>query len=120
MPELYLLNIFALIRRILSAIGVVIITAGCIIAIFNYFKEVLQNTSDAEYRYTQFRFTVAKATLAGLEVMVAADVINTVHDLDLYELGIILLMVTIRTILSYTLTQEILNVSKTESADQKN
>lgn len=98
--------LFIVIQKVLETIGVFIIITGTLYAIFVYGKTLL-NKADKEQAYTTFRVSVAKSTIAGLEVMVAADVINTVHDLDFYQLGLILLLVIIRTILNYSLTKEL-------------
>ncbi|OGB83672.1 hypothetical protein A3F66_05740 [candidate division TM6 bacterium RIFCSPHIGHO2_12_FULL_32_22] len=111
-----LIYIFLLIKRIFETIGVIIITAGSTLAVFNYLKDAIQKKIPSRLIYTRFRFTIAKATIAGLETMIAADVISTVTNPDYYGLGVILLLVTIRTILNYSLSKELNSIS---AEDQK-
>lgn len=108
--------IFFIIQKILETVGVAIIALGCTVAIFNYISDYMHSRFNPHLRYCRFRFSVAKATIAGLETMVAADVINTVNDLDFYDLGLIFLLVLIRTILNYSLTKELNSFSAEEQA----
>jgi uncharacterized membrane protein len=102
-----LILIFLIIKRIFETIGVIIITAGSSIAVINYLKDALKKQIPNRLMYVRFRFTIAKATIAGLETMIAADVISTVTNPDYYGLGVILLLVIIRTILNYSLSKDI-------------
>jgi uncharacterized membrane protein len=48
----------------------------------------------------------------GLEFIVAADLIGTTTTPDYYALGILAIIVIIRTVLSYTLNKEIESLAK--------
>ena len=112
----FLIDIFLILKKTFEAIGVIIITLGSAISVLNYIKDALENRVPLRLRYTRFRFTIAKATIAGLEIMIAADVISTVTDPDYYSLGLILLLVIIRAVLNYSLSKELESLS---SEDQK-
>lgn len=103
-------TLFFIIQKFFEVIGVIIITIGCSTSIINYFIDLTRNVT-ADTRYRKFRFTIAKATIAGLEMMVAADVINTVNDLDYQNIGIIFALVIIRTVLNYSLERELKSLS---------
>ncbi|OGB84261.1 hypothetical protein A3F66_06320 [candidate division TM6 bacterium RIFCSPHIGHO2_12_FULL_32_22] len=112
----FLIDIFLILKKTFEAIGVIIITLGSTISVLNYIKDAVEKRVPLRLRYTRFRFTVAKATIAGLEIMIAADVISTVTDPDYYSLGLILLLVIIRTVLNYSLSKELESLS---AEDQK-
>lgn len=112
----YILDIFFVIQKFLEIVGVSIIIGGIVVAIYNYLEDYFSKKLTPNLRYCKFRFTIAKSTISGLEVMVAADVINTAHDLDYYSLGLIGLLVIIRTILSYSLSKDLEYIS---SKDQR-
>lgn len=109
--ENYLIEIFLLIKRTFESIGVIIITFGILLALVNYLKDTIEKKIPQRLRYCRFRFTVAKATIAGLETMIAADVISTVTNPDYYALGVILLLVIIRTILNFSLSKDLETIS---------
>lgn len=100
-------SVFYTIKKILETAGVTIITVGVLLALFDYIKDYTLKILSPHLRYSKFRFTLGKATISGLEVMVAADVISTVTDLDYYKLGVIAVLVAIRTILNYTLMKDL-------------
>ncbi len=56
----------------------------------------------------QFRQSLARAILLGLELLVAADIIHTVAiDLTLESVGVLAVIVLIRTFLSFSLGVEV-------------
>ncbi len=58
--------------------------------------------------YEWYRQTLARAILLGLELLVAADIINTVAvDPSFRSVGVLGLIVLVRTFLSFTLELEI-------------
>ena len=97
--------IIEVISRVMEAVGVVLIAIGGILALLKYVIATLKNVEDA---YSKLRQQLGKAILLGLEVLVAADIINTVVTEPTLEkvftLGVIVL---IRTFLSLSLQVEI-------------
>ena len=105
-PDTYL-KVLELIVHIADGIGVAILVAGLFFAAFLAIKTWKQS-GDGTLAYTVLRRTLGGAILAGLEVLVAGDLIRTVAvapTLDnVFTLGIIVL---IRTFLSFSLEIEI-------------
>ncbi|WP_242604432.1 DUF1622 domain-containing protein [Legionella gresilensis] len=52
----------------------------------------------------------------GLEFIVAADLISTITAPDYYTIGIVAIIVLIRTVLTYALNHEINSISKKEES----
>lgn len=87
-------------------IGVAIMLIGGIGATFKYFSHLyLNNLGNA---YHTYRSSLGRAILLGLEFLVAGDIIGTVAIEPTYEsLGILAIIVGIRTFLSFSLEAEI-------------
>lgn len=88
--------------RVIEVAGVLVIVIGVLLAGFRYLSHRGPNA------YRELRATLGRAILLGLELLVAADIINTVAvepSLDSFRLlaGIVL----IRTFLSLSLEVEI-------------
>ena len=105
-PDTYL-KILGLIVHVADGIGVAILVAGLFFAAFLALRTWM-NSGNGTLAYTVLRRTLGGAILAGLEVLVAGDLIRTVAvapTLDnVFTLGIIVL---IRTFLSFSLEIEI-------------
>jgi uncharacterized membrane protein len=71
--------------------------------------------------YTAYRRQIGLGILLGLEVLVAADIIQTVAlDFNLRSVGVLGIVVIIRTFLSFTLTAEIEGKWPWQSIEQTN
>ncbi|MFN8791508.1 MAG: DUF1622 domain-containing protein [Bdellovibrionales bacterium] len=91
--------------KIIEICGVVIIIIGGLVSTFDYLKALRRQATDA---YEQYRGSLGRAILLGLEFRVAGDIIGTVAVEPSYEsLGILGLVVLIRTFLSFSLEVEI-------------
>ena len=94
-----LLSIQALIR----AIGVVVICLGALRSLYQLFMLLAYRTFDSNYIRLQFGDSV----ILGLEFMVGADIIGSLVAPDYYNLGMLGIIVVIRTILSFFLSREL-------------
>ena len=105
-PDTYL-KVLGIIVHVADGIGVAILVAGLFLAAYLALK-TWRNSGDGTLAYTVLRRTLGGAILAGLEVLVAGDLIRTVAvapTLDnVFTLGIIVL---VRTFLSFSLEIEI-------------
>jgi len=73
---------------------------------FFIFLIAKKNTPDANYR--EYKHTLGKGLLLGLEILVAADVIRTVTlELTFESIATLGLLVVVRTFLSWSLVVEI-------------
>ena len=90
-----------------EAMAVVIIVLGVIYATASYLFHLARDR-DGDDRYTQYKVRLGKSLLLGLEVLVAGDIIRTVAlEPTLVNVGILGLLVVIRTFLSWSLMVEI-------------
>lgn len=100
-------RVLDLIVRIADGIGVAVLVAGLFLAAILAIR-TWKNTGDGSTAYTVLRRTLGGAILAGLEVLVAGDLIRTVAvDPTLDNVVILGLIVLIRTFLSFSLEIEI-------------
>jgi uncharacterized membrane protein len=87
----------------------VIIIWGVIISTFQFFKNELSKISSGEkaVQRSYIRTFLASYILLGLEVLIAADIIDTIAHPELNEIITLIVIVFIRTFISYFLQKEI-------------
>ena len=85
--------------------GVVAIVSGTLYTLYSYFKQVHQEPTITSIDF--LRCNVARSIVLGLEFFVGGDIIRTVITPDYYEIGILAILVTIRTVLTYFLNKEL-------------
>jgi uncharacterized membrane protein len=91
----------------IELVGVAIITVGAALTLLQFLLR-LARREDSAQAITCFRSSLGRAILAGLEFLVAADIINTVVvELTLQSVASLALIVVIRTLLSFSLEAEI-------------
>lgn len=93
--------------KIVDAIGVAIILLGALTALVTYTVKALKKTD----RISAFRITrqqMGRSILLGLEFLIAGDIIRTVATSPTFQnVGVLALIVLIRTFLSLTLQLEV-------------
>ena len=93
-----------------AAAGIEILAVAIIViaVAFGTARFVLHAQQRVEDAYEQYRVHLAKALLLGLEFLVAADIVRTVAlETTLMSVGILALLVVVRTFLSWSLVVEI-------------
>jgi uncharacterized membrane protein len=90
----------------LEIAGVLIIVAGVVLASFWFLREGGQGSwRDA---YERYRANLGRGILLGLELLVGADIIGTITaPLTFNSVGLLAIVVLIRTFLSFSLETEI-------------
>lgn len=92
--------------KVMEAVGVAIIVLGALYASARYVPRLFRGPSHEGYR--QFRQAVGRAILLGLEFLLAGDIIRTVAvDPTFRSVGVLVIIVAIRTFLSLELELEI-------------
>ena len=90
--------------KVIDGVGVAIIAIGALIATAATIRRMVGKTGDA-YRF--FRQRLGRSILLGLELLVAADIVRTVAVAPTFEgVGVLALIVLVRTFLSFTLELE--------------
>lgn len=105
------MDVFAIaliVGEALDLIGVFVILIGVIIATAVFLKDVLMRKMDGKELYKSFRANLGKSILIGLEFLVAGDIIRSVVGQPSFaSVGILAVIVLIRTFLSITFDMEI-------------
>ena len=98
-------DIIELIGRIIEGLGVGVIVLGIALVSLKYLREL---PGDAERAYQRYRRGLGRAILLGLEMLVAGDIIGTVAiDPTFQSVGVLAVIVTVRTFLSWSLEVEL-------------
>jgi uncharacterized membrane protein len=93
--------------RAIETVGIAIIVLGAIVSSMYFLWQLLNGGVLAE-AYQAYRANLGRGILLGLEFLIAADIIGTVAvEPTLENLGILAIIVLIRTFLSFTLEVEI-------------
>lgn len=92
---------------VFETVGVAVLMIGSLIAFVRYVADLFHKEV-ADKRYREFRRGLAKAIMLGLELLVAADIIRSVALEPTFEsVGVLALIVAVRTFLSWSLEVEI-------------
>lgn len=92
----------------IEALAVIIIVTAVFLSTIRYVYYVLLQRSTLEKRFREYKHSLGRALLLGLEILVAADVIRTVAlEPTFMSVGVLGLLVLIRTFLSWSLVVEI-------------
>ncbi len=96
-------NLLLILRDSICAIGVAVICCGALRSLYQLTMLLLFGQFSTSYIRLQFGETV----ILGLEFTVAGDIVESLVAPDYYNLGLLAIIVTIRTILSYFLSKEL-------------
>lgn len=100
-------EIVELLGRILEGLGVVVILAGAAVSMAELVTS-LSRGQGWEKAFDQTRRHLARFTLLGLEVLIAADIIRSVATRPTFSsVGVLALIVAVRFVLSSTLNLEV-------------
>lgn len=100
------LDYIHLVVRAIEIGGIIIVVGGALLATVNFARRF--RDGGFEVAYTSYRLNLGRSILLGLEFLVAADIIGTVAVQPTFEnLGVLGLIVLIRTFLSFALEAEI-------------
>ena len=93
-----------LVAKVIGAVGVAVIVGGVLLAT----TLIARSGADWDQRFCEYRRGVGRSILLGLEFLVAADIIRTVAVSPTFPgVGVLAIIVLIRTFLSFTLELEI-------------
>lgn len=93
--------------KILEIAGAAIILAGVLLASLRFIREG-QRSGLWRDSYEQYRANLGRAILLGLELLVGADIIGTITaPLTFTSVGLLAVIIVIRTFLSFSLETEI-------------
>src|SRR5690606_12190867 len=91
------------IREFIASIGVFIILMGALRSIY----QVYMILTGKQITSNQIRLQFGDSVILGLEFLVGADIVGSLIQPDYYNLGLLAILVVIRTILSFFLNIEL-------------
>jgi uncharacterized membrane protein len=95
------------ISKVIDGAGVVVVVVGLLVATGGFLASQ-RDRPDRALGYRLYRQQVGKAILLGLEFLVAADIIRTVAVSPTFRgVGVLAVVVAVRTFLSFTLDVEL-------------
>jgi len=101
-------DILLVIQKSVASLGILIILIGIFFALWQYILQVTKGDLRKNNEQVNIiRLELARSLLLGLEFIVAADLIGTTTAPDYYSVGILAIIVIVRTILSFTLSREL-------------
>lgn len=106
-------SVLVFIQHCVSVIGILIIISGVILALYRYFYSLITNQLDANgENINNIRLDLGRALILGLEFIVASDLIGTTTTPDYYAVGLLAIIVLIRTVLSFSISRELMAITK--------
>lgn len=105
---MYFKDIIEAIVAIFEIGGVIALISGAFFALVKYIGALFRRREDASAAYRQLRQGLGRAILIGLEFLVAADIIRSIAiDPTFTSVGVLGLIIVVRTFLSWSLEVEI-------------
>jgi uncharacterized membrane protein len=102
----YIVHSLELLIQLLEICGAGLLILGFVVATWVWATQILQQGYDAALG--AYRRSLGRTVLIGLEVLVAATIIKTIIiEPSIESLGVIVVMIAIRTILGWTTALEI-------------
>lgn len=90
-------------KDFIAGIGVFVIASGAARSLYQIVLGIIYKHLDINY----VRLDFGNCVLLGLEFIVGADILGSLIKPDYYNLGLLAILVLIRTILSYFLSSEL-------------
>lgn len=105
-------DILLYVQKTISFMGMLVILSGILIAIYQYIQHFFVFKKHPGPLINDIRLNLGRTLILGLEFIVASDLIGTTTTPDYYALGIVAIIVLIRTVLTFSLNREIMSLSK--------
>lgn len=106
-------QIVTIIQHFISCIGILIILTGVFYCAFQYAHGIFTGTFGTnDANINMIRLKLGRVLILGLEFIVAADLIGTTTTPDYYEVGLLAIIVVIRTVLSFSINRELMSIAK--------
>ena len=99
-------EIIALVGLAIEALGGLVIVLGIISATIKYLT--MHDNKPGQNIYVRYKVDIGRSLLVGLEILVAADIIETLaFELSFRSVGVLAVLIIIRTFLSWVLLLEV-------------
>lgn len=106
-------NLLIITQHTISLLGILIIISGIVLALYQYVSNFFIGDVESQVAsINAIRLTLGRVLILGLEFIVAADLIGTTTTPDYYAVGLLAIIVVIRTVLSFSINRELMNIAK--------
>ena len=121
-PASGLYAVLFILKGIIALIGTVVILVGVLISAYQFFfvKLYRDKAKNKHWDIELIRRNLGLTIVLGLEFIIAADVVSTTTAPDYYSVGVLAIVVMIRTFLSYSLNKEINSLTPKQKQTLKN
>lgn len=102
------------IKIFIEVIGIAVITVGALRAAYTLCVNALKKDHST---LGNVRYQFGSSVILGLEFMVGADIIGSLVNPNYYNMGILAIVVVIRTILSYFISLELERLTPAQKKD---
>lgn len=94
---------------VLNTLSILVIVWGVLLAMIDFTKTIIfpYSRNDTVYRNNVIKNQLSSYILFGLEILIAADIIESILNPTLDDMIMLASIVVIRTVISYFLTKEI-------------
>jgi len=100
------ISVLATTEQLLKIIGAAALVLGFVVATLRYAREI--RALGARSAFDRYRQSIGRVVMIGLEILVAATIIKTITiQPTLEELGLLAVMIVIRTILGWAMFVEV-------------
>lgn len=105
--------ILVFIQHMVSVIGILIIITGVFYSLCQYVYYIFSGQLTAQgANINSIRLNLGRILILGLEFIVAADLIGTTTTPDYYAVGLLAIIVLVRTVLSFSINRELMSIGK--------
>lgn len=96
-----------IIRQIFEIAGIITIIIGGIYTIYDYLKNLFLKNLKSRLLFIQFKFNMSRTVVMGLELIIAGDVINTIIAQSYQDIGMLMLIVIVRTLINFSMNKDL-------------
>ena len=109
-----------MVKFTLSFLGALVIFLGALVAVYQLGAQAFNaRYHNQAFDFDRIRLNLGKMIILGLEFIVASDVVETTTTPDYYSLGILGVLVIIRTVLNFTLDRDLKSLSAVNSPNNE-
>lgn len=108
-------NVLNIVRGCIEGLGVAVICFGVLRAVYQLIMLVIWRQHSENYIRLQF----GNSVILGLEFMIGGDIIGSLVAPDYYNLGVLAIIVLIRSVLSYFLSLELHGLTPRQREEMK-
>lgn len=105
--------ILGFLQQCVATVGILIIVSGVVVAFIRYVGFLFSGVFIEQGNdINNIRLHLGRNLILGLEFIVAADLIGTTNTPDYYAVGLLAIIVAIRTLLSFSINRELMSINK--------